>query len=374
MKVAIVVGTLERGGSERQIVELVRASHPRHIECVVICQGDEGPLASEVRAVGAKVMSLGLNASRDPRGVVCFARGLMRFARLLRQERPDVIYAFLFWGYCISLPLATIFLPRACRIQGRRSLPDADVPGRPLLERLRLVADSCTHGAIANSLAVGRTVAGHEPSLAGRLWVVPNGVLPAPPALREDRQEVTILCVANLSAYKGHATLIQALSRMPDGEWTTLLAGDGPERAAIAAMIEAHGLERRVQLLGRRADVGDLLARADIFVLPSYTEGLPNAVLEAMVRGIPVVASDVGGVRGVLGSGAGIVVPPRDKVALAQALQSLIDDRCLRYRMGDLGRELALGALSVESMRDATLRCFEEIARERHNGAGRVLS
>ncbi len=358
MKLVLVISNLERGGSERQIVELVRAAHPDHAQCIVVCLGDEGSLAGEVRAVGAKVVAL--NAQR-----AYSLRALWRLARTFRREQPDVIYAFLFWGYSVSLPLAALIVPRACRIQARRSTPDVDVPRQSFLQGLRRIADRCSHGAIVNSLAVGGAVARHEPELSGRLWVVPNGV---PSVARRERPEVaqlTIVCVANLIAYKGHTTLIGAARLLRPHNWSLLLVGEGPERTGIERAIAAANLQERVHVLGRREDVHDILDTADVVVLPSYAEGMPNAVLEAMAHGIPVVASDVGGVRSLLGSGAGTVVAPRNEAALAEALQRLIDDPSLRAKMGERGRELAHGSLGVDAMRAATLRAISDICGRR---------
>ena len=373
MKLALVIGRLERGGSERQIVEFVRATHPGHAECVVVCLGEEGALAGEVRAANAKVIALDLERPDSPRGVGRFARGLWRFARLLRTERPDVVYAFLFWGYSISLPLAALILPRTCRIQARRSLPDDDVPRQEIFRRLSLqrairsIADRCSHGVIVNSLAVGSAVARREPVLSGRLWVVPNGVRSLAHRARLAEARLTIVCVANLIAYKGHATLLGAVRQLRPRGWSLLLAGEGPERESIGRVIASENLEERVFMLGRLSEVDEVLASADILVLPSYTEGMPNAVLEAMAHGIPVVASDVGGVRSLLGSGAGIIVEPRDEKALANALQLLIDDPLLRAEMGDKGRGLARGSHSVEAMRDATLSAISDICEQRRD-------
>ena len=118
-------------------------------------------------------------------------------------------------------------------------------------------------------------------------------------------------------------------------------------------------------MLGPRSDVHDILNTADIVVLPSYTEGMPNAALEAMAHGIPVVASDVGGVRSLLGSGAGIMVAPGHDEALANALQRLIDDPSLRRALGEKGRELTRGSLGVDAMREGTLSAFSDICEER---------
>ena len=370
MKVAFVIGTLQRGGSERQIVEFVRAAHPDHAECVVICQGQEGPLASEVRATGAKVIAIDLEGSRSLRGIGQFAHGLGRLAKALRAEQPDVVYAFLFWGYSIGVPLAALVVPRACRVQGRRSLPEVDVPGRSIFLGLRRITNRYTHGAIANSLAVGGAVARHEPALAGRLWVVPNGVRGVGRRSRPDGS-LTIVCVANLKPNKGHATLLGAVSRLRSDGWSLLLVGEGPERSNIEQMIASANLRERVMMLGGRVDVHDILNTADIVVLPSYSEGMPNAVLEAMAHGVPVVASDVGGVRSLLGSGAGIVVPPRDVSALTNALQRLIDEPSLRSNMGEKGHELTNGSLSVDAMLKATLSAISQICERRAGRTGR---
>src|SRR5690242_4404861 len=99
MKLLIVIGSLERGGSERQVVELVRASHPRHAEVVVVCLNQPGPLADEVRATGARVVALGYAPRMASR-----LGAVGKLAAVLRRERPDVVYAFLFVAYSLALP------------------------------------------------------------------------------------------------------------------------------------------------------------------------------------------------------------------------------------------------------------------------------
>jgi glycosyltransferase involved in cell wall biosynthesis len=356
MKIAIVIGTLGRGGSERQILEFVRAAHPAHAHCTVVCLGKEGPLAEQTRETGASVIALGGERLASP-GV------LLSLGRALRRERPDVVYALLFWGYTLALPLATVVVPSASRVQGRRSLPDVDVPRRKLYVGLRRLANLCTDGVIGNSIAVASAAAAAEARLAGKIWVVPNGIGRVQTTLPKRSTDVTIVCVANLIAYKGHATLLEALTRMPSEGWSVLLVGDGPERESLLHAIGTKGLRDRVTLLGGRDDVHALLDSADIAVLPSYSEGMPNSVMEAMAHGLPVVATDVGGNRSLLGSGAGILVPPGDDLALAQALRGLLDNPHARREMGDTGRDLAERALGVDVMRDRTLSAMREIRR-----------
>jgi glycosyltransferase involved in cell wall biosynthesis len=360
VKVAIVVGSLSRGGSERQIVEFVRSAHPNHAECVVIClSANPGALASEVRAAGANVLTVGFGRRSwtAPAAVV-------RLARILRAERPDAVYAFLFWGHVLAFPAAAAAVPRALRIAALRSSPIADVPRRRPLLHLRRPALGLVHGAIANSDALASEWTRSYRHLQGRVQVVPNGVqVPEQyvPRLSNARAP-TMICVANLIAYKGHKTLLDALAALRDVEWTLLLAGDGPCRSALEEHTRRLGLDSRVTFLGSRPDVAELLRRADLAVLPSYTEGLPNAVLEAMANNLPVVATDVGGVGQMLSCGAGSVVPARDSSALADAIRRYLEDADLRSRAGSVGRKKAGQSYGIRAMRDRTLKAFEAFA------------
>jgi glycosyltransferase involved in cell wall biosynthesis len=364
VRIALVIGTLGRGGSERQIVEFVRSTHPRHAQCAVICLGEEGELAGQVREVGADVIALGGERLASP-------RVLARLARVLRRERFDVVYALLFWAYCLALPLAALIDPSACRVQGRRSLPDVDVPRKRIHRSLRAIANRCSHGVIANSLGVATAVASREPTLAGRIWVVPNGVRPHDHGTGSSDGNVRIVCVANLMPYKGHLTLLAALSYLPPGGWSVLLVGDGPEQEAVAKAIDANGLRERVIMRGREDDVPSLLSGSDIAVLPSLSEGMPNAVMEAMAHGLPVVATDVGGVRSLLGSGAGTIVAPGDAEGLGGALKHLIENPSVRREMGEIGRDLVRRCLSIEAMRDGTLNALQSIRRQSRESAER---
>jgi glycosyltransferase involved in cell wall biosynthesis len=361
MKLAIVIGSLARGGSERQIVEFVRSAHPKHAECVVIClSANPGALASEVHSVGAEVLAVGFEAVRSWGAPAALAR----LAAVLRAERPDVLYAFLFWSHVLALPTAAVAAPQALRVAALRSSPIADVPRRRPLVRLRRPALALVQGAIANSDAVALEWTRSYRHLQGRVHVVPNGVsVPQPHIPRAtDVRVPAIICVANLIPYKGHETLLEALAALTDVEWTLLLAGDGPCRSALEEHARRLGLDLRVKFLGTTSDVAGLMRRADLAVLPSYTEGLPNAVLEAMANGLPVVATDVGGVRQMLRCGAGTVVPARDPRALADAIRHYLDNADLRSRAGSLGRKEAERNYGIPAMRDRTLAALEAFA------------
>ena len=133
--------------------------------------------------------------------------------------------------------------------------------------------------------------------------------------------DVAITMIARLSPPKDPGTLLQASLRLPRAGWKMLLVGDGPLSLRAADFIGAHGLSDRVRLMGARTDIVDLLAASDIFVLSSRSEGLPLAIIEAMMAGLPVVATRVGGVAELVEDGVtGYLVSPRDPAALATAL------------------------------------------------------
>jgi glycosyltransferase involved in cell wall biosynthesis len=366
MKIVFVIGSLGRGGSERQIVNLVRAVHPDQADALVVCLQEEGALAPEVRAVGARVMALGFNGVR-----ASALPALLRLLRVLRREEPDVVYAFLFWGYSLALPMTAIAAPRAIRIAARRSSPEFDTPAHPFLVPLRSLADRVSDAVVANSEAVRTAWSATAPALARKIRVIPNGVaigvLGCAREAARVNQRPTVICIANLIAYKGHQTLLDAAQDVSHStrDWSLLLVGEGPERHRIEEEIRRKGLTDVIKLLGRRDDVGSLLDQADIAVLPSYTEGLPNAVLEAMAHGVPVVATDVGGTSSLLATGAGILVPPRDASALASALEAMVRDPELRARAGRKGRALVAERYTVARMRDETLTLFRELVRTR---------
>jgi glycosyltransferase involved in cell wall biosynthesis len=133
---------------------------------------------------------------------------------------------------------------------------------------------------------------------------------------------------------------------------TLLIAGDGAKRPEYEALTRELGLtDEWVRFLGFRSDAPDLLGAADLFLLPSLTEGLPLSVLEAMTHGLPVIATPVGGVPEVVLPGrTGVLVPVEDVEALAGAIATMIQDRATRARLGEAGRERARGEFSFSRM------------------------
>ena len=178
-----------------------------------------------------------------------------------------------------------------------------------------------------------------------------------------------LLTVAKLTEHKGHAFLLDALpavlARFPQA--VLALAGDGPLLAALRAQVQRLRLADRVRFLGFRADVPDLLAAADLLVVPSLLEGLCSSIIDAMFLGCPVVATRAGGIPDLLASpdarqpDAGWLVPPRDASALAgaviEALQSpAARQQCVQHALVRAQREF-----TADSMVDQTLAACDRL-------------
>jgi glycosyltransferase involved in cell wall biosynthesis len=166
-----------------------------------------------------------------------------------------------------------------------------------------------------------------------------------------------LVTVGRLTPAKNQALAVRVMTNIADA--TLLVVGDGPDRQALEAAAPAE----RVRFLGTRLDARELLGAADVVVIPSRSEGLPLAALEAMAAGRPIVATAVRGLRDLLEDGrTALLVPPGDAQALAAAVRRLLDDPELARSLGDAALQEA-GRYTEDAMVDAYLRLYAEVAR-----------
>jgi glycosyltransferase involved in cell wall biosynthesis len=204
----------------------------------------------------------------------------------------------------------------------------------------------------------------------GRLQLVHNGI-PRRPGERERvrrelrlaPEEVLVVSVGSLRERKGHRVMLEAAGRLQgfglSTPWRLAIAGEGEDREVLEGLLRERGLAPRVHLLGQREDIPDLQAAADLFALSSWSEGLPLSVLEAMSAGHPIVSTEVGGIPEAVTHGEhGLLTPPGDPGALADALRVLISDRALRERFGRAARHRAETEFAVGVMTNAYERLY----------------
>jgi glycosyltransferase involved in cell wall biosynthesis len=226
---------------------------------------------------------------------------------------------------------------------------------------------------IAVSRDIARRLADGLHWRADKIEVIHNAVQterfgsPADPTLRASLaggDSPIVLSVARLDPQKGHDVLLRAVAETPGV--MLVLAGDGPERERLEALVSELGLRRRVLFLGRRSDVPELLAVSDVFVLPSLFEGSSLAVLEAMAAMRPVVATAIGGTDELIVDGeSGLLVPPADPRALATVLRRVLADRRLRTSLGQKARDRVEQRFSAAAMAERVAHVYEELLAAR---------
>jgi glycosyltransferase involved in cell wall biosynthesis len=188
--------------------------------------------------------------------------------------------------------------------------------------------------------------------------VAPSRVVELRTELGINDEAQVLLSVGRLSSEKGHADLIRAfhlLRQKPTGPVHLVLVGDGPERSRLVRLCEQLELKGGVRLVGHQGDVQPYYAMADLFVLPSHSEGSPNVLLEAMSAGVPVIATAVGGVPELLSDERNaLLVKRRDVSALTVAICRLLEDVALRERLKSKGLQSVLRHTPVAYYRAIT--------------------
>ncbi len=175
----------------------------------------------------------------------------------------------------------------------------------------------------------------------------------------------TLGIVATLRDWKGHGYLFDAIADGRDAwsDWNVIVVGEGPYRPRLDAHVAANGLAGKVLFVGQQNDVVPWLQALDLFVLPSYgEEGVPQAIMQAMSCGVPVVSTTVGAITEAVDDGVtGLVVAPRDAAGLAAALSNLRDNAAARARFGAAARERALHDFGIDRMLDAMETVFRRV-------------
>jgi glycosyltransferase involved in cell wall biosynthesis len=173
-------------------------------------------------------------------------------------------------------------------------------------------------------------------------------------ALKLDPSQKHLGIVATLRSWKGHLFLLDAFARLQRSDLHLLIVGEGPMRGPIEEKVAALGLGTRVTLTGQRSDPERWLQAMDVFCLPSYAnEGVPQAILQAMLCGLPIVTTPVGAIlEAVSPDVTALVVPPQDAAALAGAIARLLDDTPFGDSLGNAARQVASTSFSRDSMLD----------------------
>jgi len=370
IRVAHVVSTFEVKTDTKWLLLLLRHLDRQRVEPAVVCMYGGGPMQERFEALGIETENLDAPAEMSLSAVG-------RAYRYIRSGRFDVVHthllrADLYAGLAGRLAgagavVSTVYAIGAFRRSQRRQLDG-------LLDQLTRLFP--TH-VVCVSQAVKEDCVRRLRWPGSRVSVIHTGIEPGDygadeAARRRIRSEwglgqatPLIVTVARLSYEKGLPTLVEAAVALAKQHPTavTAIAGEGPIRAELDARIASAGLADRVRLVGFRADVPAVLAAADVFCLPSYMEGLPNALLEASAVGLPVVATQVGGIPElVVANETGLLVPPRRPDRLADAIARLLNDPPLARRMGQAARRRIVEGFSASAAAGKYQALYESLA------------
>lgn len=336
MKILHVITRGEIGGAQVVVLNLVK-NMPQGFTAVVAA-GEKGFLEQECDNNGISFRLI----PRLIRNINPFSDviALFHLVSLIREEKFDIVHCHTSKAGVIARVAAWItgtpsvftahtwsFDEGSSKIRRVVAVPIerfAALIGGPIIA----VSEANRTKALRNGIT--------SPNKIEKIWLgIPDSGLRATPA---DHDPVTIVMSARFAAQKDHALLLSALSRTT-GNWKVKLIGDGPLLAEAKRSVERLRLGDRVSFLGNRTDVAELLAESDIFVLSTKWEGLPVSILEAMRAGLPIVATDVGGVAEMVKNGEqGFLTRSGDEDQLRERIQCLVDSPALRAKMGASAR------------------------------------
>lgn len=379
LRVLTVIPTLGRGGAERQVANLVRGSRPDDLEHIVVQLSPPADFAADIREAGGRVIDLGLSGRRP---IVRAARAV---AGIIRRERPDVMKTDLFDAN-LSAVLARLVAGRVPLVTTLHNLDyesstiaASHLPPRrvEVLRRIDRLAVRSGATYVACSHAVAQSAIEHLAVPAQRMHVIYNSVDPdemrAPAetsaAVRRelgiDPDALVVLTIGRHDPQKAQDVLVRAFAAAaPElGDAHLVIVGRGPGEAMLRGLAADGGVAERVHLTGPRTDVSAVLGAADVFALPSWFEGFPVALVEAMSAGLPIVASAIGPNEEAVTDGvSALLVPPGSDAALADALVEMAKDPARRADLGAAAAAVVDARFRTETIAAAWSRLLRAVA------------
>jgi glycosyltransferase involved in cell wall biosynthesis len=369
---------MEAGGAQKALLVLAQGlkQHGHHVLVASMYDKDEY-ISIFNRQYNLEIIDLQMKPPGNKLiKAKAFITGLHRLRQIMRSEQIDVLQSFSHYSNLVGPAIAWV-----SGVSVRVSSQRMSLRGAPGWLRFldRTVANSRLVQMMTAVSEGTRLFSIQEQGIRpDKMITIPNGVdlaryhhplstaeaVQLRQALGLEITDVIVLTVARLHPQKGHRYLLQAAPGIrqiiPNVHF--LFVGEGQLEEQLIAQIKEDKLENCVHLLGVRQDIAQLLAISDLFVLPSLWEGLPNAVLEAMAAGVPVVATNVDGCPEVIVDGeTGFLVPPKEPQLLQKAVLEILQNDSLSIAMSQAARQYAVEHFSVESNISNYLSLYEQL-------------
>ncbi|MFO0804940.1 MAG: glycosyltransferase [Gemmataceae bacterium] len=356
LRIGFVLHVMQVAGAEVLVRELIRTAGPRIVPSV-FCLDAVGKMGEEMQAEGLDLV----NFNRRPGIDWGVAR---RMAKAIRERELDIVHAHQYTPFYYSA-LAKLLgrrKPKLILTEHGRHYPDVVSRKRRLANKLVLARTADAITACCEFSANG--LAANDGFARSRIEIIENGIEVdryGPPNPTPSR---TIIHVARHHPVKDQATLIRGFAlAAPDLPGVVLrMAGDGPLRGNLEALARELGVAERVEFLGVRSDIPELMRQADVFALTSLSEAASLTLLEAMATGLPVVVTDVGGNGEIVRhEQEGLLFPRSDAAGCAAAFKRLFADPAFAKRLGDAGRERARERYRLENTVNRYLELFDRV-------------
>ena len=366
MRVLYIITRAETGGAQTHVLDLL-VGLKNNCDCFLAI-GEEGFLTKEARALGVPVHFVpGLIRGISPGNDLC---AFFRIVRLIRLAKPDLVHLHSTKaGFLGRLASRFSFVPSVFTAHGW-AFEDA-VPRLQKIVALPVewIAARCCDAIIAVSQSGYALSRRYRVASALKLRVIYYGISDTPCRANPDTgRPINIVMVARFAPQKDHLLMLNAFSRL-SSNCRLIFVGDGPARARVQSEADSLFLTDRVEFLGNRSDVAEILAGAHVFALATNWEGLPISILEAMRASLPIVATDAGGVaEEVVDGETGFLVPRGDVAAVRDRLSKLLADPQLRSRMGAAGRRRFEQLFSLDRMLEKTVKVYREVVGARKVG------
>jgi len=367
LKVMLVTGWMHYGGLERVVISLWRHMDRTRFDPFIVCTAGKGAHYEDLEREGARMFALDGHGSGIGKYTACY-----RLAQIARTEQVDIVHTHN-TGPMLDGALAGLFRRPGIMVHTdhARSFPD---------ERKYMLAEGVAARFFAKIVAVSeetkQNLTHYEGIPGEKIIVINNGIegerydialaqVDAKKRFGVERFDKVVGLGVVLTDQKGIIYLIRAapkiLAQYPDTGF--VIAGDGKIRSQLQSLVNEQGLADNFIFIGATKEIPAFLQCLDVYVLPSEWEGLPLVILEAMAARRCIVASAVGAVPQVLTDGEeGVLVPPADPAALADALMRVLGDSGLRQKLANNAHERFVQGFTVQSMTRSYERLYEEVA------------
>jgi glycosyltransferase involved in cell wall biosynthesis len=363
--VQVITGSVSIGGAQTHVRDLVVGLTERGHKCIVLVGPPDGLFCEQLRERRIEVQIV----PRLQKPVHPF-RDLVTLLRLInafRRLRPDIIAAHTAKaGFLARIAGALLGIPCIFTPHGLSTVDRSTGKTKSFFTILERIGGRLGSGLIAvcrdeQRLALASGIAASE-----KVFLIHNGIPDCVHKVTTQGDEINLLMIARFQDQKDHSTLFHALNQLSDFNWRLRLAGSGPRLDAMRKLARSLGLEHRIVFLGDYSDTAALLAESAIYVLSTFWEAFPISILEAMRAGVPVIASDVGGIREAIVDGInGLLVPSSRPDLLATALKILFQDRELRKRLAVRARHDYLTFFNCDKMVLRTIDVYQGLLRNK---------